>query len=333
MIKTLRITSIVAAVLAVIFLVFFVFPVVFGGYSDEHLESARGGLDSPGVIEKFNKTVGNKAKTGQNEISPLVQQAGAFALYLDPPKPKVPKTASGTTSVTRGPAVTPKFKVLGTSYYKGQPELSLALIDEPGKGLHWVRQSGEVGHFLIEQVKDGIVVFKDGKGTFELEAEQKPEISLLEGAPGASGRTGASSQTGASSRADVSGRTTVSSRARGTAGTKSTLPASGRAVTGITGAKSKAPQPPMITKEDGELNDLAERLREILASDKSGKAGSRPSAKEKTALMEKIISEYKSIKSSRLSDAEMEHLNNLGTELKKVLEQSESTGLEENRDN
>jgi hypothetical protein len=324
MIKTLRITSIVAAVLAVIFLVFFVFPVVFGGYSDEHLNES---LDSPGVIEKFNKTVGNKAKTGQNEVSPLVQQAGAFALYLDPPKPRMPKTASGTTSVTRGPAVTPKFKVLGTSYYKGQPELSLALIDEPGKGLHWVRQSGEVGHFLIKQIKDGSVVFKDGKSTFELEAEQKPEISLLEGAPGTSSRTRASSKTGASPRAGVSGRTTVSSRARGTAGTKSTLPAS------MTGAKSKAPRPPMSTKEDGELNDLAERLREILVSDKSDKAGSGPSVKEKTALMDKVISEYKSSKSLRLSDAEIKHLNNLGKELKKILEQSESKDLEENRDN
>ncbi len=330
MIKTLRITSIVAAVLAVIFLVFFVLPVVFGGYSDELLEES---LDSPGVIEKFNKTVGNKAKTGQNEVSPLVQQAGAFALYLDPPKPKVPKTASGTTSVTRGPPVTPKFKVLGTSYYKGQPELSLALIDEPGKGLHWVRQSGEVGHFLIKQIKDGIVVFKDGKSTFEIEAEQKPEISLLEGAPGTSSRTGASSKTGASARAGVSGRTTVSNRARGTAGNKSTLPASGRAGTGVAGAKSKAPQPPMGTKEDGELNDLAERLREILVSDKSDKAGSGPSVKEKTALMDKVISEYKSSKSSRLSDAEIKHLNNLGKELKKILEQSESKVLEENRDN
>jgi len=318
--------------LAVIFLDCFVFPVVFGGYSDEHLEES---LDSSGVIERFNKTVGNEAKTGQNEISPLVQQAGKFALYLDPPKPRMPRTptGSGTSGVTHGPAVTPKFKVIGTSYYKGRPDLSLALIDEPGKGLHWVRQSSKVGHLLIEQVKDGLIVVKDSKGTFELEAEQKPEISLLEGAPGASSRTGASDRAGASGRAGVSGRTTVSSRARGTAGTKSTLPASGRAVTGVAGAKSKAPQPPMSTKEDGELIDLAERLREILISGKSDKAGSGPSVKEKTALMEKIISEYKSSKSSRLSDAEMKHLNNLGRELKKVLEQSESTGPEENRDN
>ena len=334
MIKTLRITSIVAAVLAVIFLVFFVFPVVFGGYSDEHLESARGGLDSPGVIEKFNKTVGNKAKTGQNEISPLVQQAGKFALYLDPPKPRMPRTptGSGTSGVTHGPAVTPKFKVIGTSYYKGRPDLSLALIDEPGKGLHWVRQSSKVGHLLIEQVKDGLIVVKDSKGTFELEAEQKPEISLLEGAPGASGRTGDSSKTGASGRAGVSGRTTVSSRARGTAGTKSTLPASGRAVTGVAGARSKAPKP-RGAAEETEFQELVEKLRQIQRSFKSDKTGSGPSAKEKAALMDKVISEFKSSKSSRLSDAEREHLNNLGKELKKVLEQSESTGLEENRDN
>ncbi len=331
MIKTLRITSIVAAVLAVIFLVFFVFPVVFGGYSDEHLEES---LDSPGVIEKFNKTVGNKAKTGQNEVSPLVQQAGAFALYLDPPKPRMPRTptGSGASGVTRVPAVTPQFKLIGTSYYKGRPELSLALIDEPGKGLHWVRQSSKVGHLLIEQVKDGLIVVKDSKGTFELEAEQKPEISLLEGAPGTSGQTDDSSKTGASGREGVSGRTTVSSRARGTAGTKSTLPASGRAVTGVAGARSKAPKPSGVA-EEAEYRELVEKLRQIQRSFKSDKTGSGPSAKEKAALMDKVISEFKSSKSSRLSDAEREHLNNLGKELKKVLEQPESTGPEENRDN
>jgi len=323
--------------LAVIFLVFFVFPVVFGGYSDEHLEES---LDSPGVIERFNKTEGNKAKTGQNEISPLVQQAGAFALYLNPPKPKMPRTptGSGASGVTHGPPVTPKFKLLGTSYYKGRPELSIALIDEPGKGLHWVRQSSKVGHLLIEQVKDGLIVVKDSRGTFELEAEQKPEISLLEGAPGASGRTGASdragdsSKTGASGRAGVSGRTTVSSRARGTAGTKSTLPASGKAVTGVAGARSKAPKPRGVA-EEAEYRELVEKLRQIQRSFKSDKTGSGPSAKEKAALMDKVISEFKSSKSSRLSDAEREHLNNLGKELKKVLEQSENTGPEENRDN
>ncbi|MFB0552679.1 MAG: hypothetical protein ACETWQ_05115 [Phycisphaerae bacterium] len=321
MIKTLRVTSIAAAVSAVIFLVFFVFPVVFGVHSDEQLEES---LNSPGVIEKFNKTMGNKAKTGQDEVSPLVQQAGAFALYLNPPPAKTPRTATGRTAgITRGPAAPPKFKVIGTSYYKDRPELSMALIDEPGKGLRWFRQSSEVGHFLIEQVKDGIVVFKDGKGTFEQQAEQKPELSLLEG------DSAASSQTGASGRTDVSSQTSVSSRARSEAGSKAILPASRKAGTSIAGAISKAPRP-RGSAEEAEFQELVERLRQIQRSFKSDKAGSGPSAKEKAEMMEKVISEFKS---SRLSTEEAERLSILGKELKKVLEGPESTGPEENRDN
>jgi len=329
MIKTLRITSIVAAVLAVIFLVFFVFPVVFRIHSSEHISGISAGLNSPGVIEKFNTTVGNKAKTSQNQVSPLVQQAGAFALYLNPPPDaKTPKAATGRTAgITSGPSVPPKFKVIGTSYYKDRPELSMALIDEPGKGLRWVRQSSEVGHFLIEQVKDGLVVFKDSKGTFEQKAEQKPEMSLLEGASGASSsRDAVSSQTG------VSDRTSVSSRTRGQDSSKSTPDALGITDTGIAEAESEAIQMQKIAEEEAKMQ-LVERLREILRD--SDKAGSGPSAKEKAAMMEKIISEFKSSQSSRLSDEETERLNILGKELKKVLEESESNPSppEENKDN
>ena len=179
MIRTLRITSIVAVVLAAILVVF---SVVFGVRSDKDIEEL---LDEPSVIEKFNNSTGNKATRGANQVSPLVQQAGAFALYLNPPKPTTPTrpVTSRTASVIRGPSVMPKFKVMGTSYYKGRPELSMALIDEPGKGSNWVRQSSTVGHLLIQEVKDGVVVVKDNNGTFELKAEQKPHISLLEGAP------------------------------------------------------------------------------------------------------------------------------------------------------
>jgi len=299
MIKTLRITSVVAAVLAVIFVIFFVFPVVFG--SDDHIEEL---LNSPGVIEKFNKAVGNKATGDASQTSPLVEQAGVFALYLDPPKPKTPKTAAGGTTITRGPAVTPKFKVIGTSYYKERPELSIALIDEPGKGLHWVRQSSKVGHLLIEQVKDGIVVFKDNRGTFEQKAEQKPEISLLEGAS-----------------AVPPGRADISRRTPGAAGSRTALPASERTGAGITDARSRVPQPRRTAEEDAKMKELVERLREIQRSLKSDKAGSGPRAKEKVELMENLISQFRS---SRLSAEEAKRLSTLGEELKKVWEKPDS---------
>jgi len=306
MIKTLRITSIVAAVLAAIF---FVLPVVIGIRSDEYTKAP---LNSPGIIEEFKKAVGNKAKTGQSQISPLVQQAGTFALYLNPP-PKTPRPATGrTTGITRGSAVTPKFKVLGTCYYKERPESSLALIDEPGKGSHWVRQSGKVGHLLIEQIKDGLIVVKDNGRTYEVAAEQKPETSLLEGASAVPRGAGASSQ------------------APDAADTKSTSLASRRTAASIREAGSDSQQPQLSTGQEEKLNELVEKLQEIQRSYKSDKTGSGPSAEEKAAMMEKLITKFKS---SRLSAEEAARLGNLGRELKDVLEETSRSGSEKNKDN
>ena len=150
MIKTLRITSITAAILAV---VFFILPTVFGIRSDKQSEQF---LNSAGAIEKFNEVKGNKSRKSEEQTSPLVKQAKAFSLYLNPPpKPQKPSTYSKTTR-RKPPTVSAKFKLIGTSYYALHPELSLALIDEPGKGFRWVKQSSKVGHLIIEQVKDGL---------------------------------------------------------------------------------------------------------------------------------------------------------------------------------
>ncbi|UCE98981.1 MAG: pentapeptide repeat-containing protein [Planctomycetota bacterium] len=176
MIKTLRIASIIAVVLAA---VFFVFPVVFGVRRDEQAEQF---LKSPGVIEGFSKAKGQKRAKSGDQVSPLVKQAEAFALYLNPPKPKEPTAPSRTVKSERRPkTVSPKFELIGTSFYASHPELSLALVDEPGKGFRWVRQASEVGHLIIEQVKDGVVVVRDGKRTFELVAERPEKTELVKG--------------------------------------------------------------------------------------------------------------------------------------------------------
>ena len=310
MIKTLRITSIVAAVLAAIFVIFFVLPVLFGVRSGEDIEEL---LNSPGVIEKFNKAVGNKATRRGDETSPLVQQAGAFALYLNPPTPKASRTPAGRgAKIARGPAVTPKFKVLGTSYNKERPESSIALIDEPGKGSHWVRQSGKIGHLLIEQIKDGLIVVKDNGRTYEVAAEQKPETSLLEGSSAVPRGAG------------------VSSQAPDAADTKSTSLASRRTAASIRETGSDSQQPQLSTGQEEKLNELIEKLQEIQRSYKSDKTGSVPSAEEKAAMMEKLITKFKS---SRLSTEEAVRLGNLGRELKDVLEETSRSGSEKNKDN
>ena len=310
MIRTLRITSILAVALAAVLVVF---SVVFGVRGDKDIEKL---LGEPDVIEKFNKSSGNKAARGASQVSPLVQQAGAFALYLNPPKPKAPRPVTGRKAgVKRAPSATPKFKVVATSYYKDHPELSIALIDEPGKGLNWVRQSGTVGHLIIEEIKDGIVVVKDSSGTFELAAEQKPQISLLEGAPAVDSK-------GAGTSSSKVGRT--GSKPSASASAKSSV-SSGRAVS----RTAKLPKPSLPRKtneEESAMAELTEKLAQLQRSFKSDKTGTGPTAQEKAEIMEKIISDFKASKASRLSAEESERLSILGKELKKVMEQPASSG-------
>lgn len=306
MIKTLRVTTIIATVLAPVFLILIVVISVRG---DENALNT----DSSGIIERFNKTFGKKAKTSRNETSPLVQQAGIFASYLNPPVKKASQARGGRTA-SRSPAVTPKFKVVATSYYQSDPEKSLALIDEPGKGLNWVRQSSKVGHLLVEQIKDGVVVVKSGGKTFELIAEQKPEASLLEGSSGAS--------------AAMLKRTSAYNQP---AGIEPAKPGLKRTDLNVMKPKKRAPRMlkktvlPKGDKTDGgdlKSQELIDRLREIQDNYRSDKIGSELSPKEKAELMEKIISKFKS---SRLSAEEAEKLSILGEELEEVWDDPNSS--------
>ncbi len=284
MIKTLRITSVVAVVVAG---VFFVFPVLFGARSDESLDEF---LNSPSVIEEFRNATGNTAATEDSRVSPLVQQAKAFGLYLNPPEPERPSTPVGpeVRPIKPRPTVTPKFNVIGTSTCEDHPELSLALVDEPGKGLHWVRQASKVGHLSIEQIKDGLVVVKGSEGTFELVAEQIPQKNFLEEAPPVSARP--------------SGRS-VSRPAAGP---------SGRMRANIARRASRPTQPQRSAEEDARLEELITKLRSLRESSESDKTDSEPNDARKAELVEKLISNFKS---SRVSAEEAEKLDDLGETL------------------
>ena len=185
MIKTLRITTVTAAILAA---GFFIFSVIFGFRGNERDWQIEEFLHSAGAVESFSETIGQKGSENGGGISPLVKQAGVFALYLNPPEPKTPKkTASANRkSSPRRPerAVSAKFTLIGTSFYPLHPELSLVLIDQPGKGLRWIRQSGKVGHLVIEEVKNGSAVIRDGQKTFEMAAKMPVKINLLKSPPG-----------------------------------------------------------------------------------------------------------------------------------------------------
>jgi len=180
MVKTLRITSILVAIVAIGLLAF---PFFFGFRRDDAVEAF---LSTPSVLEKLSQanTAGSRRR---NKVSPLVSQARALARILNPPAPPPRRTTVGprppvdTRTVEPPPPPRPPttFALLGTSYNASNPAESLALVDVPGKGVHWVRQSGRVGHFTL-QIHDGYVVATGGAKTVEVRVKHKPEISLLQ---------------------------------------------------------------------------------------------------------------------------------------------------------
>ena len=284
MIKTLRITSIVAVVLAI---VIFVFSVSYGFRGDENIRKF---LSSPGAVEKFTAAEGQRAKASNDQISPLVQQARAFALYLNPPAPKIsrnPKT--GQSVINSKLNVTPKFKVIGTSYYEQRPELSLALIDEPGKGIHWVKQSTTIGHLFIEEIKDGIIVVKGGTETFELVAERNPPKSL----PVSSSNVSKKPVSAANSKL------------------KGKLPARDRNLVTRTPAKTPRIQP--SAERDERLEELYEKLRNLKGNPDSNMADLELSEQERVEQIEKLITTFKA---SYVSPGEAKKLEDLGELLK-----------------
>jgi len=66
---------------------------------------------------------------------------------------------------------TAKFTLHATSYYATSPEESMALIDEPGKGLHWVRQGTQVGYIVIHEIRTGMIILRNGKRIQEMRVE------------------------------------------------------------------------------------------------------------------------------------------------------------------
>ena len=184
MIKTLQISSILAVVVAA---VLFVSSVVFGVHKDAEVEAF---LKSPSIKDKFTETMGGAVKRPSDQSSPLVENAERFASIMNPPKPVAPERPAAPTTPAVAKAVEPasvsaKFRVLGISYCEADPNTSLVFIDEPGKGLHWVRQGSDVMHLTIEEVKDGRIVVRDAQGASEMVVEDRPiTVSLLEGASG-----------------------------------------------------------------------------------------------------------------------------------------------------
>ncbi len=138
-------------------------------------------LHGPGVVERFGRDGGQGSRVGDQTVSPLVAQAQEFGRYLNPPpagpeatvKPPVALAVSTPPEAKPGSRPifsTAGFKLVATSYYEGRPDRSMALLSEPGNGDtgRWVREGTQVGHFTVHEIRQGVVVLRDGDNIREL---------------------------------------------------------------------------------------------------------------------------------------------------------------------
>lgn len=175
MLKIVQITSITVTLVAVGLIIF----ALTGSASDAKTDEL---LSSPGVAEKLQASYAGKRTSETNQDTPLMRQAKAFALRIDPPPPPAPpqqvQRPAGETSPRPKVEVSAKFTLVGTSYNVGDEANSWALINEVGKGFHWVRLGGVVGHLKIEKIGSGSVLIRDGERTYEMVADrtQKPDL-------------------------------------------------------------------------------------------------------------------------------------------------------------
>lgn len=336
MIKTLRITTVLAAFLAV---GFFAFPVVFGYHGDEQIEQF---LKLPGAVERFNKAKGAKVSKSKNQVSPLVKQAMVFGFYLNPPPAPAPIKRTPTVRKATLPSVpelpkafSAKFTLIGTSYYSARPERSWAYIDEPGKGRHWVRQGSKVAHLLVEQVKNGSIVVKDRDKSVTLVAVRKPKKSLIKGentAETAAALPGASASITSRVLSQIgTGEGPESVVSKASSGIKSS---GQRQAIARKGPASVLRKPPSATIKSVRRSEAAMRevaLMEKLAAELSaleadagpGKVGSQRSAEKSQAILDKFISD---LEAARVTPEEAKKLDRLGEELKNVQQDPNRAG-------
>ena len=187
MLRTLRVTSLVAVILAAVGVIAIA---VLGLKGDPEIKLF---LAKPGIVDELRKKAGQEG-VQEEKSSPLVAMAKLIALRFDPPpppkppepkvKPKPPTEVARTAPklVIPQPKVQTSIKsdLLATVLYESAPEKSLALLKTSGSKQEWFRQGEKVGHLEIQEIRDGSVVFtQGGRSPQEKFVPAKPQVKSL----------------------------------------------------------------------------------------------------------------------------------------------------------
>jgi len=154
---------------------------------DPQLEQLR---NRPSAVQLFRDRVLEGRDDVAEQTSPVIAQARTFASYVNStspaqevrsPAPQVPARSRPTPAV-RPKASSVAFKLHGTSVYPDRPERSMALISEPGGSegeRKWVREGAALGHFVVQEIRRGVVVLSDGDAVREMTVEPGPDRRSL----------------------------------------------------------------------------------------------------------------------------------------------------------
>jgi hypothetical protein len=130
-------------------------------------------LEAPGALEQLAGRSERQGSERARELKPpLVAQAEAFTLRLNPPKPPqrpapVPRPRTLRPEV-KPVAAPPPLRLMGISYHRSNPAESRALVGAPDGGCRWVKQGAEFGHLVIEKINRGSILYRDGGATQEM---------------------------------------------------------------------------------------------------------------------------------------------------------------------
>ncbi len=135
---------------------------------DRHVEDL---LNTPTIVEQFGQGRLQVSTVGSDQ-SRLIDLAEGLARLINPAVPvataatgqdRRPGSGANQAQQSRNP-----IKLVATAYYPNQPARSMALVVQMGLEPMWVKSGYRVGHLVIDQIRSGLVICKDGTRTIEL---------------------------------------------------------------------------------------------------------------------------------------------------------------------
>jgi transposase len=142
-------------------------------------------VDRPTAIEQFAQAGHRGRRADSGDTIPLIVQARALALHLNPPVEAQAVAAAPSPLRSAMPVrpPPPAFQLCGTSCYPAQPERSMALIWERGANggtRRWVREGTQLGPFTVHEIRPGAILCRDGNRISEILLERQAARSLVQ---------------------------------------------------------------------------------------------------------------------------------------------------------